>query len=102
VDEPVSLIDVAPTILQFLGIPAPAQFQGRSLLGLARGNAPAEQREVYSETNFPRHIGAAPLKSLRVGRYKYIDAPEPELYDLSRDPNELDNLYPRQKPLRWP
>jgi len=97
VDEPAGLIDVAPTILQFLGIQPPRQFQGRSLLGLLRENPSAEDREVYSETSYPRHIGGTPLKSLRVGRYKYIDAPEPELYDLSRDPNELDNLYPRQK-----
>lgn len=99
VNDPASLLDVAPTILQFLGIPAPAQFQGRSLLGLARGETSSEDREVYSETTYPRHIGGAPLRSLRVGRYKYIDAPEPELYDLSLDPHELNNLCPRQTSL---
>jgi choline-sulfatase len=92
VEEPASLVDVAPTILQSLGIAAPPQFQGRSLL------KPDSDREVYSESLYARdHFGCAPLRSIRVGAYKYILSPKPELYDLSQDPAEQHNLYDRQK-----
>lgn len=98
VNKPVSLIDVSPTILQFLGLPSPRQFQGRSLLPLLHEESPAQEREVYSESLYAqRHLGTSPVRSLRVGRYKYIDTTTPELYDLSRDPHELSNLYSRQK-----
>ena len=93
VDEPASLIDIAPTILQSLAIPAPAQFQGRSLL------KPGEEA-VYGESMYARdHLGCSPLRSLRVGSYKYIQAPKPELYDLVKDPAELRNLYDQEKAL---
>ena len=88
VEEPASLIDVAPTILEFLAIPAPAQFQGRSVLH------PGAEEPVYSESMYARdHLGCSALRSLRVGRYKWIEAPKPELYDLERDPGESRNLY---------
>ena len=38
-------------------------------------------------------FGWAPLRSLRVGQFKYIEAPRPELYNLQTDPHELTNLY---------
>lgn len=89
--EPGSLLDVAPTILEALGIPRPKEMQGRSLI-VSRGAEP-----IYSESLYARkHFGCAPLRSLRVGQYKYIDAPKPELYDLTSDPGELRNLYGRQ------
>ena len=43
------------------------------------------------------NVLSTPIRSLRVGRYKYIDTTVPELYDLTRDPHELNNLYSRQK-----
>jgi arylsulfatase A-like enzyme len=87
VDEPAGLIDVAPTILDFLHIPQPASFHGSSLLQSA---PPA----VYTESMYPRDaFHWAPLRSLRVGGRKYIRAPKPELYVLSGDPRELVNLY---------
>jgi choline-sulfatase len=93
VDEPASLIDVAPTILESLAIPTPPQFRGRSLL--SRG-----EESIYGESMYARdHLGFAPLRSVRVGRFKYIHAPQPELYDLSKDPAEIHNLYDSQKAL---
>jgi arylsulfatase A-like enzyme/Tfp pilus assembly protein PilF len=92
VDEPVSLLDVAPTILDAAGIPRPAQMRGRSLLSAG------EDREIYSESLYARnHFGCATLRSLRVGRYKYIESPKPELYDLASDPNEMRNLYVQER-----
>ena len=85
-ERPAGLIDVAPTILDFLGMRAPAQFAGLSLLG----HAP---RPVYSETFYLNNaFGWSPLRALRNGALKYIDAPHPELYDLQRDPRELHNV----------
>jgi len=40
---------------------------------------------------YPRRFGWAPLRSLRADRYKVIDAPRAELYDLARDPTEKHN-----------
>jgi len=87
-DGPGGLIDVAPTVLDFLHIAAPASFEGRSLLDA--GNA----RGVYSETLYAHDgFGWAPLRALREGVYKYIEAPRPEFYNLAADPHEQINLY---------
>jgi choline-sulfatase len=86
--NPVGLIDVAPAILDFLHIPVPPSFEGRSLL-----NNDA-QRAVFTESVYSHDaFGWAALRSLRVGPLKYIDAPKPELYDLAKDPKELTNLF---------
>lgn len=83
--KPAGLMDVAPTILDFLHIPAPPTFAGHSLLGKYSGPVYAES--VYSHDAF----GWAALRSLRAGRYKYIAAPHPELYDVQADPRERVN-----------
>jgi len=98
VDEPASLIDAAPTILDFVGIGPPAEFQGKSLLRETVRGSTAANREVYSESLFAQnHFGCSALRSLRLGPVKYIDAPIPELYDLASDPNEARNLYSQNK-----
>jgi choline-sulfatase len=85
---PGALMDVAPSILDFLHISAPPSFEGRSLLA---ANGP---RQVYSESVYAHDaFGWAPLRSLRVGAYKYIEAPGPELYNLAADPREQNNLF---------
>jgi tetratricopeptide (TPR) repeat protein len=91
-DEPASLLDVAPTILDALGVPAPAEMHGRSLIGGGAAQA------VYSESIYARdHFGCAAIRSMRAGRYKYIEGPKPELYDVSTDPTEMKNLYLQQR-----
>jgi tetratricopeptide (TPR) repeat protein len=53
-------------------------------------------RDVYAESMTPNlQFGWAALHSLRSGRYKLIQAPRPELYDLDADPGETTNLYDR-------
>jgi arylsulfatase A-like enzyme len=99
VESPAGLIDVAPTVLSFLGIPAPASFCGHSLLDLERGGD-SPPRDVYSESSYAHDkFGWAVLRSLRQGDYQYIDAPRPELYDVKHDPAELRNLLPGQSAL---
>ncbi|MFA6049410.1 MAG: sulfatase [Candidatus Micrarchaeia archaeon] len=85
------LIDVAPTILDAAGVSIPAQFKGRSLMGLVRGEGGAEL-SAYSET---RHM--AEIYSIRTGAFKAIRRVEhggekSEYYDLANDPKELKNL----------
>jgi choline-sulfatase len=84
--RPVGLIDVAPTVLDFLHVPRPASFAGNSLLDPG-------QRPVFSESVYVRDaFGWAALRALRSGVFKYIDAPRGELYDLEHDPQEAHNL----------
>jgi len=94
VDAAVSHVDLAPTILETVGLPIPESAQGRSLAALI-GTDPNTQGErwVYSESLYPfLHYGWAPSRSLRGPRFKFIDTPEPELYDIVDDPLEERNL----------
>lgn len=94
----VSTVDLYPTLLEMLNLPVPEAAQGRSLLPLMFGEEPETEAETYaySESMTPNiQYGWSPLHSLRTGKYKYIDAPRPELYDLTKDPREHSNLYRR-------
>ena len=88
VSQPAGLIDVASTVLDALHFPAPPSFDGISLLkGLKNTGA------VFSESVYARDAFRwAPLRSLRMGSWKYIDAPHAELFDLEKDPREQTNL----------
>jgi choline-sulfatase len=89
------LVDVAPTILEIAGVPVPSQMQGQSLLRIARTNT---DQPVYSMSIFPQQaFGWSTLESWRAGRYLYIRAPKPELYDLSADPGVTRNLAQTSK-----
>jgi arylsulfatase A-like enzyme/Tfp pilus assembly protein PilF len=93
VGEQVRGIDIAPTILEAAGVAAPASMQGRSLLALAAGRAGTAPPPAFSETYYPYyHFGWSPLTAIRAGRFKYIRAPRPELYDLAADRDEIKNL----------
>lgn len=99
VSTPAQSIDLMPTILSLISCSIPSQVQGRNLLPLLAGRKPGNQ-PAYSETFYPRyHYGWSELRSIRLGNLKYIAAPRPELYDLTRDPQEINNLYPGQKTL---
>jgi arylsulfatase A-like enzyme/cytochrome c-type biogenesis protein CcmH/NrfG len=97
VTEPVSGIDVAPTILDLVGAPPLPAPHARSLVPLVEGRSEAAPRAVYSETLSPQlDMGWAPLRAVRDERFKLIEAPQPELYDLRQDPAERQNLYAAQ------
>jgi choline-sulfatase len=99
VSTPVRSIDLAPTLLELAGAPALPGAQGLSLVPLWAGGSVAP-RPVYAETYMPQlYMNWAPLRTLADARYKLIDAPRPELYDLERDPAELVNLYEARRPL---
>jgi choline-sulfatase len=86
-DHVTSLVDLAPTALDLLGIPAPPEFTGRP----ART---ADERSAYVEAmdaNLTRNW--APLTGIVRGPWKFIELPRPELYDVDRDPSEQSNLF---------
>jgi choline-sulfatase len=87
-----SLVDVMPTILDALGI-APVSTDGVSQVPAIRGRAAIADRSIYTESLYPQRFGWSPLRALRDGRFKLIDAPRPELYDLEADPFEEQNIY---------
>lgn len=92
-DDPVRHVDILPTLARLLQINAPAGLPGKPLHGDARDpNEP-----TYFEAMTPLVArGWAPLSGVIVGREKYIDLPIEELYDLSVDPREAQNLLPKR------
>lgn len=91
VAEAVSLVDMAPTIVDYLKAPKPAAFHGRSFLDASP--RPVISASVYAHDSF----GWARLRALRLGQLKYIEAPKEELYDLTADPGEKHNLAATRK-----
>lgn len=91
VSEPVSLIDIVPTIMDLLNRP-PLNIPGRSLKPLFSGK-PLGGARCYLETHMPfNDYGWAPLAGVVEETWKYIHAPQPELYNLVHDSAEQQNL----------
>jgi choline-sulfatase len=93
----VRLLDIAPSLLELARVAIPSEMQGQSLLRIAKTNPNADQ-PVYSRTDFPhRAFGWSGLQSWRAGKYLYVRAPKPELYDLTADPGATKNLAQHSK-----
>ena len=91
VDDRVALIDVAPTVTRMLGV-TPFDVDGIDMRPAFSGAA-LPNRDLYAESFAPLlDFGWSPLHTLRSDRWKYIDAPKPELFDLVRDPSEEHDL----------
>jgi choline-sulfatase len=91
VDVPVEIADIAPTIAALAGA-AFGPTDGRSLLPLIRGAAGDPDRPAYAESYYQNILlGWSPLRAVRTRRWKFVEAPRAELYDLDRDPNEQHN-----------
>ena len=99
VTDQVRAIDVLPTLAGLAGVPIP-RVDGESVAGLVEGRMRAEAPPSYAETFYPRwHYGWSELKSIRADRWKYIEAPKPELYDMRADPGERRNALDARAPL---
>ena len=92
VGDTVGLIDLVPTICGQLGIAPPEPCTGVDLGGYLDHEPVQNERYLYSESLLPTRFGCSPLMSVVNDRWKYIQAPRAELYNLSEDPGELTNL----------
>jgi Flp pilus assembly protein TadD len=96
IDTAVGLSDVAATIAARVAGPGSTEgkpaLPGRDLLDDTLAPVP-----LYAETLAPRlDFGWSDLRSLRHGRFKYVRAPRPELYDVEADPGETRDLSARE------
>lgn len=100
---PVSLADIAPTVLELIGVPDRAvRSDGESLAPLIRGEQPGDpRRAIFLERRHydAERVGGFEVRGsktgVRIGAHKYIEAPEEssyELFDLAADPGEQHNL----------
>jgi arylsulfatase A-like enzyme/Flp pilus assembly protein TadD len=101
VDAVTRTVDVAPTLLDYLGLPTPMA-QGKTLRPLVEGRSDATEsgESAYSESLYASiHLGWSELRGLERGGFRYIEAPRPELYDLRADPGEREDLLSSRKAL---
>jgi choline-sulfatase len=95
VARPVETVAVAPTLTRLAGMKNEIQKQFSSpglLSDSAENDAASYSESFYSFSSF----GWSPLHALQTGRYHYIEAPTPELYDVIADPQEKNNLASQQ------
>ncbi|MBP1612079.1 MAG: hypothetical protein H6Q01_742 [Acidobacteria bacterium] len=94
VGAPVSVADLAPTLLEFAEAPPFPAIDGASLAGIARGTVAApEQRGVFAEAHAPSiAYGWSGLRALVRGQEKLIAGPRARLFDLANDPGETRDL----------
>lgn len=100
-------VDLAPTLLELAGVPVPDGTQGTSLAPiLADASAKGRKSWYYRYYEYPGPHWVRPHRGVRTEQWKYIEWPamkrgqdefpaEFELYDLKRDPHEMQNLYGR-------
>jgi len=91
VEGMVSGVDVLPTVLETMRLPCPGDIHGRSLVPLWRGTESKARGAVFAMQDFE---GLNRMVMLRTGQWKFgrYDDGGRELYDLTHDPNELQNL----------
>lgn len=91
-------IDWAPAILDMAGVPAPAEMQGASFLPLLKGDTTNWRKAAYYHYyEFPQPHHVYPHFGIRTEKYtlvRFYDQTNTwELYDLQKDPQEMNNLY---------
>jgi tetratricopeptide (TPR) repeat protein len=96
ITEQVQEIDLLPTLADLIGFKTDGSIQGKSLARLLEGKK-IELPAAYTESLTPKlYYGWSELTSIRTNDWKYIEAPEPELYNLKEDPHEVNNLISLQ------
>ncbi len=105
VNELVRTVDISPTLLEYLNIPATTKFDGRSLSSLIRAQPDEARVAFYDQINgydlnahlLKNHPEAAFLYTVNDGRWKLIYRPhmpsKSELFAFPADENEQKNLF---------
>ena len=101
VSRAASITDVLPTVAALVRLPVPRVAEGVSLATLWSDTAQDDERAVYIESVHPRlNFGWSDLAGVVQGGWKYVEAPRSgrpgELYDLTSDPQELDDAAARE------
>jgi choline-sulfatase len=100
VADTVRSIDILPTVLELTSIKTSDRLEGTSVVPLMTGAKKELGLPAYSEAIYPRfHFGWSDLRALTAGRFKFVAAPRPELYDLQQDPTESKNIYAERQAL---
>lgn len=102
IESLVQTVDLLPTLVEMIGLelPADGEASGVSVASALRGEPYRHEPVAYAESLVPLlHFGWSDLRSIRRGKWKYIQAPRPELYDLEADPMEIRNLADSQPEL---
>ena len=91
-------LDFAPTFLEAAGLRGPNEMQGRSMLPILRGRAPADWRAsmYYRYYHDPGHHNTRQHYGVRTKTHKLIyfwTKDQWELFDLVNDPQEMNNIY---------
>ncbi len=102
ISEPVELLDVAPTILDLLGLETPSAMQGRSLLPFIDGGGASGDHPSLASTDFPSYqsIVYRDWKLIRGPILNQGRQPRLQLFDLTIDPGELDDVSRAQPVIR--
>ncbi len=100
IERMVQNIDIAPTVLEAMGLKPPSSMDGRSFLPLLEGKEIAWRDAIFYEYYWERNFPQTPtMHGIRTGRYKYIHYhgiwDVDELYDLQNDSREMENLIQR-------
>jgi arylsulfatase A-like enzyme/Tfp pilus assembly protein PilF len=99
VTEAVTTVDLAPTLATLAGAPLSGKLDGSDLAAVILNGDKPPAVDLYAETEYPAQFGWSDLTVLRRGDRKLIRGPEPELYDLGRDPRERANQLDAQRRL---
>ena len=89
--ELIEQVDVAPMVLDYAGVQRPPLFQGRSFRSLMEGGDYQARSSAFIEFRMPFGLST---KAIRTPGFKYAisNRRDEQLYDMRRDPNELNNV----------
>ncbi len=95
INQPVSLLDILPTLADLGHAQVPGSLPGRSVLPMLRGDSQESPAPVIAE--YMGEGAIEPMRMLRQGDYKYmiVNGYAPQLFDLKKDPGETVNLAGR-------
>ena len=98
IEDIITNIDFAPTLLEMANVPIPEKVQGKSFFSNLKGKTPKKWRQsmYYHYYEYPYYHHVQPHYGIRNKRYKlihfYYDVDLWEFYDLKNDPSEMNNL----------